>query len=161
MKTLSAVLAVAAVAFGSVVFPLAVPVVQAARPGTEQQLVQQLNGVPVRFVTADGGRSGVFSSGALGCMPLADAGAIQGGVLKQFSPNVLLFVPKIAGNFCLRPSAQSQRWDGGCNFLPSDENYGVPVAAGVPQYMTPDQYTSHFCFITDAGSMAEAVWTVQ
>lgn len=132
-----------------------------ARPGDLFTLSQQLNGQPVRFVQADAGRSGVYSSGSTGCMPLFDAGQIIGGSLKAFSPNVLLFIPKVPGNLCLRPSSFSTSWDGGCNHIPSDENYGVPLPAFVPQYLTPDVRATHLCYVTDAGAMAEAVWTVQ
>lgn len=142
-----------------------------ARPGNEFALVQQLNGQPSRWVMPDGGRSGVYNaSGSTGCMPLTGAYVFgtpyrlpDAGTSTSIpvSPNVLLFVPKVPGLLCVRPSTFAPSWDGGCNHSPSDENYGVPLAANVPQYITPDSAARSLCFVTDAGAMSEAVWTVQ
>lgn len=136
----------------------------AARPGTEQQLVQQLNGQPSRWVMPDGGRSGVFTTydaGAannVGCMKLLPATNSVGGAV---SPNLLLFVPLTPSNVCIRPSIFSPAWDGGCNTNPADENFGVPLPVGVPQYMTPDNAATSLCVVTDGGFIVVPVWTSQ
>ena len=141
-------------------FVVLAALLMAARPGTEQQLVQQLNGQPSRFVMVDGGRSGIFetSSTTARCMPLAGA-KNQNNV--AIVPNVLLLVPLTAGNLCVRPSVNDAPWDGGCNVIPHDENYGVPLAVGVPQYVTPDSRATHVCFAGDAGSISVPVWWAQ
>lgn len=142
---------------------LLVPVLMAARPSTEFGLVTQLNGQPVRFRAADGGSSGMFAAAAnVACMPLTGATNIVDGTSKSISPNVLLIVPLTAGNLCIRPSAYSTYWDGGCHsYLPGDENQGVPMAPGVPQYITPDSKATWACFSGDAGSVTVPIWTVQ
>lgn len=144
-----------------------VPFLMGARPGTEYNLLIQLNGQPTRWVMPDGGRSGVFTAydggaaNATACMPLT--GATTGGGV-PITPNLVLFVPLGAVNFCERPSAISPFWDGGCNGNPLDENFGVPLAALVPQYTTPDSVAStqgKLCFYSDAGYLAVPAWTVQ
>lgn len=148
----------------------AVPLLIAARPGTEQQLVQQLNGQPTRWTMPDGGRSGMFSATNIACMPLTNATTIINGVaVRPIKPNVLLVVPITPGNLCIRPSAASTYWDGGCvAYYPGDENQGVPLAPGVPQYITPESVVTDqtagavgLCFSGDAGSVVVPVWTVQ
>lgn len=127
----------------------------AARPGTEQQLVQQLSGQPVRWVMPDGGKSGAFAAAAsVACMPLTGARNAAGA---SIAPNVLLFVPLTAVNVCVQPSVVNPSWDGGCNVLPGDINYGWPLPAGVPQYITPDSVAHTLCFLTDAGSVVQPV----
>lgn len=135
----------------------------AARPGTEQQLIQQLNGQPTRWVLPDGGRSGVFTQfdgGAAnnkGCMALTGATTSS----MSIAPNVLVFVPLVPVNMCERPSSYSTKWDGGCNTLPTDENYGVPLPVNVPQYTSPDSQATALCFVTDAGYLAVPVFFAQ
>lgn len=146
------------------VVTLAAVVAWAGRPGNESQLVQQLNGQPSRWVMPDGGRSGVFTvydAGTLnnrGCMALTPATNSVGGAV---SPNVIVFVPLVPVNVCIRPSVFSPAWDGGCNTIPWDENYGVPLPVGVPQYMTPDNAATSLCAVTDGGFINLPVWTVQ
>lgn len=149
---------------------LAVPVLLAARPGTEQQLIQQLNGQPVRWVMPDGGRSGVFTQfdggaqNSIGCMPLFGAKTIINGTLQPVFPNVLVMVALTPSNVCMRPSTSSTVWDGGCNALPMDENYGVPMPVGVPQYETPDSLAASagsLCAVSDAGYVSLPVWWAQ
>lgn len=145
-------------------------VLMAARPGTEQQLVQQLNGQPSRFYQRDGGVSGIvtqFDGGAAndrGCMPLFDATAMINGTRTPITPNVLLVQPIRDVNVCVRPSANSTAWDGGCNYIPTDENYGAFFAAKVPQYVTPDGLAAqkgYICAIGDAGSLNIPIWWAQ
>ncbi len=135
-----------------------VPVLMAARPGTEYQAVMQLNGQPTRWVMPDGGRSGVYAAASTACMPLTGAtNSVNGAV----SANVLVMVPLVPINLCIRPSIGSPRWDGGCNITPTDENYGVPLPVGVPQYITPDNAATHLCAVSDAGSVTMSVWWAQ
>ena len=160
--------------------------VMAARPGNEFQLIQQLNGQPVRWLLPDAGRSGIFSqydagtANNFGCvritpaktatqLPILPDGGLSpaedGGppspVYQTINANVLMLLPLTPVNVCLRPSVLSGVWDGGCNTLPTDENYGVPLAVGVPQYITPDSAATTLCAVTDAGYLAMPVWTVQ
>lgn len=150
---------------------LAVPVLMATRPGNEQQLVQQLNGQPSRFNMIDGGNSIVYvASGSTACMPITGA-YTYGTPMMQWDAgvsvnnprdvNVLMFVPPVPVLVCIRPSTLAPRWDGGCNHFPGDENMGVPLPAGVPQYITPDSAARSLCVVQDAGAIAMPVWTVQ
>lgn len=151
---------------------LAVPVaavLMAARPGTEWQLVQQLNGQPVRWKVADAGMSGIFktfdggSANQFGCMPLFNAKAIINGTLSDVTPNVLLIQPKQDVFVCIRPAANSTAWDGGCNATVTDENYGVFMAANVPQYVTPDSLATqkgYVCAVSDGG-LSIPIWWAQ
>lgn len=147
-----------------VISAVAVVALMAARPGSEQQLVQQLNGQPSRWVMPDAGRSGVFTlydagtANNRGCMPLTGATNSAGA---SVSPNVLVFVPLVPVNVCIRPSVFSPVWDGGCTTLPQDENYGLPLPVGVPQYLTPDTSARSLCFVTDGGYLSVPVWTAQ
>jgi hypothetical protein len=126
----------------------------AARPGTEQQLVQQLNGQPVRPVMADGGPWGIFTTydagtaNNFGCAPLT---GLRNNVGASVSANVLVFIPLQPLNVCVMPSVNGPLWDGGCTTIPNDINYGWPVAAGVPQYITPDSVANTICVVSDAG----------
>lgn len=165
----------------------AAALLMAARPGNEFQLQTQLFGQPVRWTMPDGGRSGVFtavSDGGLlngtGCMPLygaktptnlpllpdgglvpKDDGGAPDPVFNLISANVLLVVPLVGVNVCIRPSANSPTWDGGCNATPTSENYGVPLPVGTPQYIVPDSNATSLCAVSDAGTVALPVWTVQ
>lgn len=130
----------------------------AARPGNEFNLLTQLNGQPSRWVMPDGGRSGAFSATSSACMRLTPATNSVGAAV---SPNVVVFIPLTAVNVCIRPSVFSPAWDGGCNTIPGDENYGVPLAAGVPQYFVPDNAATTLCAVSDAGTVVIPAWTVQ
>lgn len=126
----------------------------AARPGNEHQLIQQLNGQPVRPVMADAGAWGIFATydagtaNSLGCAPLTGLTNNKGVAIV---PNVIVFVPLAPLHICIAPSVNAPLWDGGCNFLTRDRNYGWPVATGVPQYVTPDTTATHICAVSDAG----------
>lgn len=138
--------------------------VMGARPGTEQQLIQQLNGQQTRWIMVDGGPSGVFTQfdggvlNSYGCM-FVNSGTTEGGV--PIVPNVLVFVPLQPVNECMRPSVFAPLWDGGCNAAPRDMNYGVPLPVNVPQYLTPDSNTRSLCFVSDAGFLAVPVFFAQ
>jgi hypothetical protein len=130
----------------------------AARPGNEFQLATQLNGQPTRFTLADGGRSGLYAASGVACASLVGAKNNSGVAI---SPNVLLFVPETPTNLCVRPNSGSPRWDGGCNMITGDENYGVPTQAWVPSYIVPDVNATAVCGISDAGVVRGALWVVQ
>lgn len=139
------------------------PLLLAARPGTEFNLVTQLNGQPTRWTLPDGGRSGVFSATTSGCMTLSTPTTIINGTsTRAFVPNVLLIVPGTPGGLCIRPSTQSTYWDGGCtSYSPTDENFGVPMAVGVPQYIVPTTGATAICFHGDAGTVSVPIWGVE
>lgn len=126
----------------------------AARPGSEFQLVTQLNGQPIRVIMADGGPWGIFTTydagtaNNFGCAPLT---GLTNNVGAAVSANVLVFIPLAQLNVCVMPSVNGPLWDGGCNTLPTNINYGWPVAANVPQYITPDSVATRICAVTDAG----------
>ncbi len=139
----------------------------AARPGSEQELIQALNGQQVRWLLPDGGPSGVFTvsdGGAannMGCMPIL-GGTYPGGV--PASPKVLVFVPLQPLNVCMQQNVFTPapgQWDGGCNTNPASINYGVPVPVGVPQYITPDSTMRQLCFVGDGGSLAVPVFSTE
>lgn len=134
-----------------------------SRPGSTLQLFQQLNGQPSRWIMPDGGMSGIFAGTSGGCMPVL-GGTVQGppgaGVW-SFTPSTLLVVATGPINLCVRPSGPSQRWDGGCNTTDTDENFGVPLQANVPQYITIDPYSQTICAATDAGFVRMPVWATQ
>jgi hypothetical protein len=142
-----------AIGFG-VTLALVAGVTLAARPGTEQQLIQQLNGQPVRVKMADGGAWGIFtqydggSANSFGCAPMTGLTSNTGGAV---SANVVVFVPLVPVNVCMMPSVNGRAWDGGCNAIPTDLNYGMPLTTGVPQYMTPDSVATSICAVSDAG----------
>lgn len=142
---------------------LAVLALTGARPGTEQQLVQQLNGQPVRPVMPDGGAWGIFTTydagpaNNFGCAPLTGLRNNAGGTI---SPNLVLLSPQQGINICVAPSINAPMWDGGCNTLPRDYNYGVPLAT-VPQYITPDSAARSICAVTDAGFLSLPLWWAQ
>lgn len=133
---------------------------RAARPAPDE-LIQQLNGQPTRWLMPDGGASGVFTTSDGGtanqtaCMLLTGATSLSG---KTITPNVLVFVPMQPENFCVQPSSIAPSWDGGCNAVPTDVNYGTPVQVGVPQYITPDVAATRLCFTTDGGSISQPVF---
>lgn len=136
----------------------------AARPGTEQQLVQQLNGQPVRPVMADGGAWGIFATydagtaNSLGCAPLTGLTNNVGGAV---TPNLIVFMPLAPLHICVMPSVNNPMWDGGCDFATRSRNYGMPVATGVPQYITPDSAATRICAVSDAGFVELPLWWAQ
>ena len=139
--------------------------VMAARPGNEFQLIQQLNGQPARVFMPDGGVWGVFTeydAGTLnnrGCMPLT---GITNNVGTAVQANVLVVVPLTPSNVCVVPSVVNPWWDGGaCATNPRDQNYGIPIPVGVPQYITPDSAARYLCVVTDAGFVQLPAWWAQ
>ena len=163
-----------------------VPLLMAARPGTEFQLETQLSGQNVRWTMADGGKSGIFTlfdAGMVnnfGCVlinnaktpqriPLLNDGGISplvdGGapppVYTSIGANVIRLTSLLAVNYCVRPSAFSPVWDGGCNTTPTDENYGQPLAAGSTVTIVPESAATTLCAITDSGFIQLPACTVQ
>lgn len=135
----------------------------AARPGNEAQLIQQLNGQPVRLVMPDGGPWGIFTTfdGGLAnntaCAPLV---GLRNNIGASVSGNVVFLSPQQAVNVCVQPSINGPYWDGGCNLSPRDLNYGLPLAA-VPQYVTPDSAARTICAVGDAGFLSLPLWWAQ
>lgn len=135
----------------------------AARPGSEQQLIQQLNGQPVRPVMPDGGAWGIFTTydaGTLNNFACAPLTGLTNNVGAAVSPNVVLVVPTQQYNVCLAPSINAPMWDGGCNTVQRDFNYGVPLSP-VPQYLTPDSVARTICAVSDAGFISLPLWWAQ
>ena len=135
--------------------------VMAARPASEFQLMTQLNGQPQRWVLPDAGRSGLYASSGKACAALS--GTDQRGV--SVTPSVVLFVPETPTNVCVRPSVSvngiTQPWDGGCNTLTGDENFGVPVQPFVPYYFVPSVGAAAVCGASDAGTVQGALYMMQ
>ncbi len=160
----------------------------AARPGNEFLLETQLHGQNTRWTMADGGKSGVFTEapdgGALnpscscilinnakspqnlpllgdgGLAPAADGGAPT-PVYTSFSANVLYLWSFTAAHVCIRPSAASPVWDGGCNVSVRDENFGDPLPANTGRYVVPDQRATTLCACSDAGYLQLPIWAAQ
>lgn len=150
--------------------------VMAARPSpVSQQLDVQVAGQPVRWILPDAGRSGLFTEldgGILNnraCLPLLNGRVtvnppilVDGGANRvAYTPNVIRLAPLVPINLCVRPAAESPIWDGGCNTLFVDENYGVPYVAGSIINITPESSATHICAVTDAGYLAVGVWGLQ
>lgn len=155
MKRFASIAALTAVMVAAVAY--------AARPGTEQQLVQQLNGQPVRLVMPDGGPWGIFTTYDAGtannfaCAPLT---GMKNNIGATVVPNIIVVSPQQGINLCMMPSINGPRWDGGCNTVQRDINYGLPLAQ-VPQYLTPDTAATTVCAITDAGFLSLPIWWAQ
>lgn len=128
-------------------FVFGVLAMAAARPSSIFGLLQQLNGHPVRWTMTDGGQSYMTGSG-MQCVPLA--GAPNGGPF--------LIVPEAPINLCIRPQPGLSAWDGGCNGIASDVNFGTPVGAWAPQYVTPAAGATYICAVSDAGTFQASVW---
>lgn len=126
---------------------VAVVATAAARPSSIFGLFQQLNGHPARWVMPDGGQSYMAGAG-MQCVPLA--GAPNGGPF--------LVIPEMPMNLCVRPQPNLVPWDGGCNGSISDPNFGTPVGAWVPQYVTPAAGAQYICGVSDAGTFQASVW---
>jgi hypothetical protein len=150
------------------VFAAVAAVTMAARPISELQLFTQLNGQPVRWRMPDGGQSGIFTvydagaANAMACALLSDAVQWTGATLADggrattaLTPNVLMLMPEVPVNICVRPqvdaSGKALPWDGGCNGSTSDINAGVPWQPWVPFFTVPGERATHLCAFSDAG----------
>jgi hypothetical protein len=121
----------------------------ATRPASEFSLVMQLNGMPIRWQLPDGGMSGLFGAG----QQCADLSSGQGTAVQT-----VLIVPEQTMNLCIRPDAVNQAWDGGCNAIDQDINFGVPLGAWVPQYVVLDAKANSICGVSDAGTFRAPMW---
>ena len=136
-------------------------VLMAARPVSDLQLWNQLNGQPTRWRMHDGGASGIFAAGVSACI------ALDGGKLMNvaYVPNVMMFVAQQPVNICVRPQmgpdGVAQPWDGGCNGNYGDINFGVPLQPWVPQYIVPQASATHVCSASDAGAHQVSIWGQQ
>jgi hypothetical protein len=133
-----------ALAFSFFFALIAAVALAASRPPSDFALNLMLYGHPTRFVMADGGVSGMYGTG-LQCMP------ITGG-------KVYLLEGHTNFNLCVRPTPDGVTWDGGCNHVIGDLNFGTELPARTPQYVTPWESATHFCQVTDAGTGSTAVW---
>lgn len=100
----------------------------------------------------DGGRSGLFASSGQACATIAGGSTV---------PSVVLLVPATPTNLCIRPSAASPSWDGGCNTLDTDENFGVPLQPWVPQRIVLDPSATAICAASDAGVVRVPMWILR
>jgi hypothetical protein len=139
----------------------AVPLLIAARPQSDLQLFTQLNGQPVRWRLPDGGSSGLYAASGIAYASL-DGGLLNG---QAFQPNVVLFVPETPTNICIRPSVDSNgrrmAWDGGCNMIAGDENFGVGLQPYVPYYFVPHPNATTIVGVSDAGLVRGALFQMQ
>ncbi len=110
------------------------------RIGGEFPMLLQLNGTPNRWVLPDGGRSGIWAASGQACADLAGSGA-----------QAVMIITGTPTNLCFQPSTVNPLWDGGCNTIDTDQNFGVPVQAWVPQYVVLDPAAQYICGASDAG----------
>lgn len=133
----------------------------AARPVSEFELLTRLNGQPARWVLPDAGRSGLFAASGKACAALS--GTDQNG--KAFTPTVVLLVPEVPLNVCVKPyvapNGVTQPWDGGCNTLVGDENYGTPVQPWVPFYFVPQSAATAVCAASDGGTVTGTLYDMR
>lgn len=124
----------------------------AARPGNEYLLLLNLNGEEVRWVMADGGVSGMYGSGQQ-CMPVAQLPAACNSTIEV--------VPTAPINLCERSTSVGQGWDGGCNTIVGDMNFGIPLQPYVSKFIVLRSQTTHLCQAGDAGSVVTPVFGLQ
>lgn len=124
----------------------------AGRPGTEYQLLINLNGEEVRWTMGDGGQSGLFGTGRV-CMPVSE--------LPAGANSTIEVMPTVPINLCERSTTAVPRWDGGCNGVTGDPNYGVQLQAFVPKFATLRSSTTHLCAVSDAGVVIAPVFSLQ
>lgn len=135
----------------------------AARPQSDLQLFNQLNGQPTRWLLFDGGPSAIVAAGVSNCIPL------DGGVMTDssnpFVPNVVLLVPNQPVNVCVRPQVTPGGavlpWDGGCNGNYADVNFGVQLQPFAPNYIVVQPKSTHICSASDAGAHQVPIWGMQ
>lgn len=124
----------------------------AGRPSGQLVLDWQLNGQAERWTLPDGGASGLFASSGQACAPLAGGSA---------TPSVILLVPETPTNLCIRPTTTSPDWDGGCNTIDTDVNFGVPLQPWVPQRILLEQRATSICGASDAGIVRVPLWILR
>jgi len=133
-------LAALGVVLGLAVLVAAVP----NRPGGPGPLAQMLNGQSRRWTLPDGGQSILTAASGQACAAVTGA-----------CSSVIMFVPEQPINLCVAPvigATGLNVWDGGCNTIDTDPNFGVPLPAWVPQYLTLEQTNTAICASSDAGA---------
>lgn len=133
----------------------------AARPGSELELLTRLNGQPARWVLPDAGRSVLYAASGRACAALS--GTDQSG--KAFTPTMVMLVPEVPMNVCIKPyvtpNGVTQPWDGGCNTIVGDENYGVALQPFVPFYFVPQAQATVICAVSDGGVVQGALYDMR
>lgn len=124
----------------------------ATRPGSEFIMLTDLNGQEVRWTMADGGPSGMFGTGQQ-CMPLAQLPAAANSTIEV--------MPGAPINLCVRSAFSAPSWDGGCNGIATDPNFGVPLQPFVPKFMLLSSTATHLCQVSDAGTGVTSVFSMQ
>jgi hypothetical protein len=115
------------------------------RPGSALAQEQMLNGVPRRWTLPDAGQSILIAASGQAC---ADVTGI--------CTSVVLLVPEQPTNLCVQPgtgATGANVWDGGCNTIDTDPNFGVPLQAWVPQYVILETGNTQICAASDAGAL--------
>lgn len=135
-----------------VISAVAVAALMAARPGSEYSMLTLLNGEEVRWTMADGGQSGMFGTGQQ-CMPVASLPAAANSTVEV--------VPTVPINLCERSTSAFPPWDGGCNTIAGDINFGVPLQPYVSKWILLRSSTTHLCQVTDAGTAVTPVFSMQ
>lgn len=132
----------------------------AVRPG-ELPMFQMLNGQPVRWIQTDGGPSGFFGTPPL-CIPLANSGGASG-----VTAQVIKLTPDVPINLCVRPALGGNlnqgeliAWDGGCNTINADINFGDPLQPWQPHYvlLKDDPLAAFICATGDGGTVRTPVF---
>lgn len=115
----------------------------APRPGSELSLFLRLNGTPERYALADGGMSGLYSTGSAVCMPV--------------SGNDVLKVECTAAVYLCAKSA-----DAGCNSTATSTHRGGYLGANASTYIVVDStVTSLMCMVPASGSADCPVWQMR
>lgn len=124
------------------------------RPAANQTPIP-LNGIPHRWTLPDAGQSILISgSTAQACIDLT-------GVCSS----TLMFEPEQTVNVCFAPQTGATGlnvWDGGCNAIDSDPNFGVALGAWSINFaLLEDNKTNSMCAISDAGGFRIPVWCMK
>lgn len=134
----------------------------AARPGSEFNLLTNLNGEEVRWVMVDGGPSGMYGTGQQ-CMPVAQLPAAANNVVEVVPTVPIVLCEKSTSAYLLSSSGTSlgYKWDGGCSGAIGDNNYGVPLQPWVSKFVVLRSSTTHLCQVTDGGTANTPVYSLQ
>ncbi len=134
----------------------------AARPATELDLLTRLNGQPARWVLPDAGRSMLKAASGMACAALT-GGTDQRGA--SFTPSVILISPEVPLNVCIKPyvapNGVTQPWDGGCNTIVGDENYGTPIQPWQGFYFVPQAQATTLCAVSDGGVVQATLYDMR
>jgi hypothetical protein len=124
----------------------------AGRPGSEFATVQLLNGQWRRWTLPDAGQSQLSAASGQTCADLTGSGA-----------QVLLIIPDGPLNVCVQPNTGVDGglnvWDGGCNTIEADPNFGLPVQPyGTGKTVILDPIANSICAASDAGVVHASLW---